>query len=489
MAFVSRVEHILKDLYREGIARGSLLLRMARKARLLPLLLPVLVYAGAQVYLHRSALSALDHLTARLPDSMEFRFDELDVDFDGGVDIQGASLLLPGMSLPVQFQWVQVKPSHWRELPAMAKGLDLGLLPSALQIEFALTAQELSRLKTASLLPIGAVQLALGCFEPSESISAPEPEDESLFTGSLSYQFDPKSEYLNAQLELSAEQHYQVSIHSDLDIGAAQLRVDGVDAIGLGGAEIRYLNRGAQSALLNDCGATSRSGLVEGGYVAKQSARLKQRLAQLGWQVSTDLELAYQDYLFMPLQLHLQLSAAKAVNLQALSDSALPWGQFGVRVGLNSPQADSPGLRWLPSVELLATLDAEADAKKALAPERQPEPSAVQEDVGVRLAQQVEEQLEGEGKELKPSLLTEQELQQQLQSTILYKPSYKSVRFAELSGLLGAPMRLTTHNGRNMEGVLERVESDRLQLRSDISHGTAVLPVRMEIIKVMQAYF
>ena len=157
MAFVSRVEHILKDLYREGIARGSLLLRMARKARLLPLLLPVLVYAGAQVYLHRSALSALDHLTARLPDSMEFRFDELDVDFDGGVDIQGASLLLPGMSLPVQFQWVQVKPSHWRELPAMAKGLDLGLLPSALQIEFALTAQELSRLKTASLLPIGAV--------------------------------------------------------------------------------------------------------------------------------------------------------------------------------------------------------------------------------------------------------------------------------------------------------------------------------------------
>ncbi|MFT5720009.1 MAG: hypothetical protein ACI9W6_000298 [Motiliproteus sp.] len=506
MALVNKIALSLSGGYLRLAARSRLWLGCARTAKLLPLLLPLLVYAGAQLYLHRTAVAVLDSLIATLPAGVEFRFDQIDSRFDGDVAIEGATLRLPGMKAAVRFQSLGLVNSRWRELSTMAQALDQGQLPGALRIEFTLTEQALARLSNASVLPVNATLRVLGCFRPAVLRAAPETEGKALFsgslvTGNLEYRFDTQTEYLNARLELGAPERYRLVFNADLDVRAPQLRLSALDRIGLGGAALQYINQGAQTALLYDCGATGRSGLVEGVYVARQADQLRQRLSRQGWLASTELELAYQDYLFLPLRLSLQLSAAKAVDLLELARSPVSWGQFGVRIGLNTPEADHQGLTWQPDTRAHTAEETAPEVRSAAltpaltdrvlpndsgpenkGPEKKgPEKKGLEPPAKVRLVKPDRATISAAPR---PSLL-----QPELRPAQGYQPAYKPVSIRALPGLLGAPLRLTTLNGRRIEGVLQRVELDRLQLRSELAEGTAILPVRLDIIRAMQAYF
>ena len=461
-----------------------------RQAALLPLLLPLLLFAGAKIYLHQSTLVAIDTLVATLPSGVKFQFEQIDSHFNGLVDLQGATLLLDGMSLPVQFQTLQLDRGNWRELPAIRRGLEQSLLPSSFGLQFSLAENELGRLSTASMLPIAAARMLLGCIGSEQRLNASNGEPFTVFKGRFDTRFDPQSEYLSARLQLGADQRYQLNIDADLDIGASKLSLAALSAAGLGGAELSYLNQGAQSVLLRNCGAIHESGLVEGAYVAKQSQQLKQRLSTHGWITSTELELAYQDYLFLPLQLRVQLTAAQPVNVAELVGGVASWGSFSVRIGLNRPQADQRGLAWSSAIT----------ASQPTASVETTDASVLGDAVAANLlrsnpALSETAELESYQTEVAPRLspisdaALEKELQKEQLQAVSYKPSFKSVSVTQLSGLLGAPMRLTTTNGRRMEGVLERVEFDRLQLRSEMSQGIAILPVRLDIISAMQAYF
>ncbi|MFT6917249.1 MAG: hypothetical protein ACJAWL_003606 [Motiliproteus sp.] len=357
VALVNRVALILSGwsgrLAVCGLLLLGVILGVIRKAKLLPLLLPVLIYAGAQFTVQRTAQAVLDHLIATLPAGVEFRFDGIDTRFDGHVAIEGARLRLPGMTVAVEFQSLALISSHWHALSAMVRDLDQGQLPGVLRLEFTLTEQALARLRHASVLPVDTALRVLGCFEPAVLHATSDREGRALFTGSLvagklEYRFDTQTEYLNARLHLDAPERYRLMLDADLDIRAPQLRLSALDRIGLGGAGLHYLNLGTQTALLHDCGATGRAGLVEGVYVARQAAQLRERLSQQGWLASTELELAYHDYLFLPRQLSLRLSAVKAVNLLELARSPVSWGQFDVRIGLNTPKAEHQSLTWQP---------------------------------------------------------------------------------------------------------------------------------------------
>ncbi|MEH6825113.1 MAG: hypothetical protein V7629_14490 [Motiliproteus sp.] len=481
----------------------SRLRRITRKAALLPLLLPLLLYVGAQFYLQRIALYVVENAIATLPDSVQFKFEEIDTHFGGVVDIQGATLLLPGMSLPMQFQTLQLMTNHWRELPAIVGALDQGRLPDEVRIEFALAETELSRLASASQIPVDAARLTLGCFKHASGAAAPGLEEAAVFAGSFDYRFDPQSEYLSARLQWRSEQRYEADISADFNIGAAQLLRTSVDAIGLGGAEVSYVNLGAQTALMRDCGAEGDTGLVEGSYAARQGGLLKHWLEQQGWMVSTELEFAYLDYLFLPKQLNLQLTAAEAVSWAELEHLPASWRQFAVRVGLNAPQADRLVLSRQPTQATTAEkvaakrTPAERAALKKV-PKRVAVELAALEDMPERVidaarsmasvARSLAEKALAEPEPRARSPIREKTLQQLHNES---QPSYKPVLVAQLSGLLGTPMRLTTHNGRRVEGVLESVTSQRLRLRREISkgRGVVVLPIRLAIISGMQAYF
>ena len=70
-----------------------------------------------------------------------------------------------------------------------------------------------------------------------------------------------------------------------------------------------------------------------------------------------------------------------------------------------------------------------------------------------------------------------------------YQPDYKTVSVAQLSALLGVPLKLTTRNGRSVEGVLDSIETDRLQLRREVNKGVALMPVSLDSIVQLQAYY
>ncbi|MEH6471175.1 MAG: hypothetical protein V7752_07990 [Halopseudomonas sp.] len=444
------------------------LMRFARQFGLIPLLLPLFIFAGVKLYLHLAVVAVVESTLATLPDNVQFDYDQIDSHFDGTVDIQGASLLLEGMSLPLRFDRFQLLTDSWRQLPLAAEGLEQGELPAAVRIAFSLPDAELEYLAAAKWLPVDTARMLLGCFQPVETTAEVAPSQAVTLVGSFDYQFDSASEYLSAQFQLAGEQRFRVDIKTDLDIGGPQLSLAALDTAGLGGAEIGYFNLGSQSEMLRQCGAVSRSGLVEGSYVARQSKVVKHRLMQQGWMASTELELAYQDYLFLPVQLQLQLTAPQAVNMTELSQSSASWGPFSVRIGLNNSQPSSHALYWQPDANQLAA-----------APVAQPklEPPAI------------ESTTQKQPIAARKALINDTQLKRQLDRTVVYQPSYKPVSVRELSGLLGSPLKLTTLNGRRIEGVLDGLGREQLQLRREISHGVAVVPVRLDIISGVKAYF
>ncbi len=460
-------------------------IRVVQQAALLPLLLPLLAYIGAKSYLHYCAVTVVEQAIAALPDSVQFEFDDIDSHFDGVVELYGATLLLNGMSLPARFDHIRLISGDWQLLPSAVQLFSLGQLPHNAKLTFQLPETELIRLASAKLLPITSARRLLGCYQNQRATmdqgqgAADQSRDAgAVFSGSLDYRFDPASEYLNGQLKLAASERFQIELKTDLDIGAEQLELVSLNTenVGLGGAELQFFNLGSQTQLLNQCGATGRSGLVQGSYVARQSKVVKHGLLQQGWVVPIELELAYQDYLFLPVQLKLQLSAPYAIRLAELTPSSAGWGKFSLQLGLNQSGNVLHPMFWQPTANQLAAAPVTAILERSVDSEQS----------SIRSRGDMIASIEAEAA---PAPLSETQIKRQLDDTVAYQPSYKPITPRQLAGLLGAPLKLTTHNGRRMEGVLDALESDQLQLRREVSHGFAVVPVRLDLISGMQAYF
>lgn len=458
---------------------GRKLVSFSRRAALLPLLLPVLALLGAKLYLHLSATSLVEHSIASLPATVQLRYDDIDSSFDGVIDLYGATLQLDGMSQPSRIARIQLIAGQWRELPQAAALVAEGMLPEQLQLRFQITEPELARLAQAKVLPSASARRFLGCFQPLVEVT-PAVASSVLFNGSFEYHFNSQSEYLNAEFKLAAEERFQLQLTSDLDIGSSRLAlVMDTAEVGLGGAQLQFFNLGAQTQLLADCGATGRSGLVQGSYVARQSNIVKYGLQQQGWVASTELELAYQDYLFQPVQLKLNLLAPYAVSLQQLQHSTASWQAFTLTLDLN--QSDTSTLQWQGDANTLAIAAAAAVLKEKSDTDRTL--------ASVKTAVSISETKPTPEPKAVTAQLSEADVQRQLDQQIAYQPSYKPVAVRQLAGLVGAPLRLTTRNGRQIDGVLDALERNRIQLRRELQHGVSVVPVRLDLISGIQAYF
>ncbi|WP_421868891.1 hypothetical protein [Motiliproteus sp.] len=455
------------------------ILHSLKKAALLPLLLPLLAYAGAEFYLRYSLNQALVQIQQLLPDGGRFHYRELSADFDGRVALSGAELWLPGMQQPLKFSRLQLKAEGWGELLEQADNIDQGVLPDSGQVSFSVDQTSLRQLALKPLNPGRYLRGWLGCVTPPTAGGLAASAPTADLDGQLNYRFEPETHYLNLSLQLEGPKFYRVELEADLDIGYSRLSQQtlSTQTVGLGGAKLALLNRGAQTALLAECGAMGRSGLIQGEYVARQSRLMRFGLEQQGWQVSDTLELAYQDYLFLPVELRLQWQARQAVPLQRLTE-AQGWADFTIRVGLNRFNSARVDLGW-----------------------REPESIANR---GQQRAEVEEVPLVAANEVPLTGLLPVQDLQ--AESTVSdtpamlvstpdpapkpsYQPAYKRVSIPQLKALLGSPLKLTTRNGRRIEGVLDSVERNRLQLRREVAGGVAMVPVRLDSIEQLAAYF
>lgn len=462
------MKHLLIDLVLDLPKRPRVvrLIQWLRQAALLPLLLPLLALLLAKLNLHWNAVTLIDQWQRQLPAAVEFEFADIDSSFDGGIELHQARLLLPGMSQPLEFRSLQLQLEHWRDADQLQQGLSQQRLPASVQLDFSLTTASLERLASVEALPVDLSRQLLGCYAHADQ--AHPLGGQALARGRFSYQFEPRSEYLNAVLSVNAEQRFEFQFKADLDIGSEQLELQHLAEAGLGALQLEYLNRGSQRALMQACGAVGSSGLVEGPYVAKHSKVVKHRLLLQGWRSSDDLEFAYQDYLFQPVKLALALRSRHPRPWQQQLFGPSSWQGYQTQVVLNRYQTPGQALQWqLP--------------ESASAPVQQPlaalEPLALIEPLDD----------EAFAAAIGAMPLVETEPPATIQQD--YQPSYKPVSIDQLKGHIGDPLRLTTHNGRRMQGVLERLESDRLQLRRDVAQGVAVLPVRLDIISSVQAYY
>ena len=460
-----RIEPWVRRIKQQPLLRP--LWRLGRKAALLPLLLPLLALVIAKGYLHLSAYQLLDQAQAALPDTVEFEYQDLDSSFDGRIELSGASLMFEGMSLPLHFQQLTLQSDSWQQYVDQAEQLEDGMLPFQGRLQFSALETELQHLAAANWLPMDTIRHLLGCSKVASASG--DSNSEVLFNGSLAYGFSPESEYLNLELALEQAERYRLQARVDLDLATAEPMLVSLNPrqVGLGGAQLSLFNLGGQSELLQRCGATGRSGLVEGRYVAHQSKVVKHSLLQQGWWSSDELELAYQDYLFFPVEARFSLHAPRAVKLDQLQQHS-DWSAFNTQVGLNTYQGGLNNLRWQPEANQLAAAPVQpaviaAKVTPTVRDNALPQPGSAEQD--------------------------KRQQQPVISPTVQYQPAYKTVSVRQLGGLLGAPLKLTTHNGRKMEGILESLARDQLQLRREMSYGVAVVPVRLDIISTMQAYF
>ncbi|RDE18060.1 hypothetical protein DV711_18215 [Motiliproteus coralliicola] len=453
-----------------------------KKAALLPLLLPLLAYVGAEYYLEHSLNRALAQVQLLLPDGSRFSYRELSADFDGQVALDGAELWLPGMSQPLQFRQLQFKAEDWGTLLDQAATIERGELPHSNQIRFSLQESSLKHLALPSLKPRQQLRGWLGCLAQPVANSPAVATTSTELAGQLEYLFEPDTHYLNLSLQLEGLQLYRVELEADLDIGHSRMDLQtlSTQSVGLGGAKLALVNLGAQNDLLAECGAMGRSGLIQGDYVARQSQLLRFSLEQQGWQVSHELEQAYQNYLFLPLEMRLEWQTRNAVPLQSLTQ-AQGWGSYTAQVGLNRYNSGSVDLRWGEPGSVTDSIPQPAEAAADGTP-----PLVAAKQVPLTGLLPALNPVNESPPDATPEGLVS--ASQSLQQSS-YQPAYRRVSIPQLKSLLGSPLKLTTRNGRRIEGVLDSVGRNRLQLRREVAGGVAMVPVRLDSIEQLSAYF
>jgi len=67
-------------------------------------------------------------------------------------------------------------------------------------------------------------------------------------------------------------------------------------------------------------------------------------------------------------------------------------------------------------------------------------------------------------------------------------PRFRAVEVEDLGQWKGEYLRVVTHQGIRLEGVLERLETDRLILRRRQDSGVALLPVKLQAVEEVEVY-
>jgi ribosomal protein L34 len=166
----------------------------------------------------------------------------------------------------------------------------------------------------------------------------------------------------------------------------------------------------------------------------------------------------------------LRLDSRQPQALNQLFGVGQGWQSYRSRVLLNRYQVTDNSLRWRPPAAQNGSVE------KVVAQPVEPAAAAV-EPLVVKLA---------ESALLERSALQRTSMVEQTEPTD--EPSFKPVKVSRLNRHIGSRLRLTTHNGRQMEGVLESIEPDRIQLRRTVAQGVALMPVRLKIISQAQVF-
>lgn len=302
------------------------------------------VYAGIKGWMHYNAQQALEELSVATAGRAEIDYQGIDTELQGAVTVRGLTLLVDGAPQPLRVEAVRVSGP---ELPYFLWGKDGRQAPpdrlrvDVQGIRLALDDALFDALQQE--MPLGGGTAPRGC-GPTDDL---DPEllrelgfSELLMDATLSYDFDPRAERLDAQLEFAVQQIEKVEASLTLaDVPADALQGGAAAIPSLAGMDMRVrVEPEFARRYLAACAARRDQSPEQ--YRDTLVAETLAALSRAGLQLGPGLAQAVREFHQTWGEFQVTANPERPVNLMGLLFSSPDnWQQqLGVQVALNRRQ-------------------------------------------------------------------------------------------------------------------------------------------------------
>lgn len=461
-----------------------------KKAVLIPLLLPLLAYAAVKGFIWFQVQQAAQHLKQRIQPFATLEYDRIESTILTrglwSAALVNVQLQLSGSAFPVNIDRIELRSSreHWLYILQQGTSLDKGQLPHQAHLHIQGMSIDMEAPEVQQLMLLGAAGGGQGVAAAGPSWMGCEldPQELTSLLGryllidiSLSYRFDPQSEYANLQLELALQQLFSTRLTADVDLGTAVLNRQQLQQLQprLGSMSLHYEDQGYNPRFISRCAELNNESEAE--FIERHLTELNNVYQAMGLQYPPSLMDAYRQFLQRAGQFSLSIDFPQTPSLEGLGEApAALFENLDIRLSINAQSIDTSAFGWDPTPKQrshsasAATLSGSEGGASS-------DSGAETEDSARSASPHVQESL-------KP---TESATSSPVVAAVPGR-SFQQTSLSALESYLGFEVRLVTYNGRVISGKVARVDNERIVVRRVFSGGTADLPLRFDRIRVAE---
>ncbi|WP_207061394.1 hypothetical protein [Motiliproteus sp. SC1-56] len=436
---------------------------------LLPFLVPALGFATVKAAYWYQVKTTVDGWIEQAAPFAAVDYEHIIADFDGIAGIEGVRIFPKGQATPVAVGAIRAKADSWTSF-LEAGGQES--LPERLSFELKGVALDTA---TQELFqgylqypPAGAT---LGCTQAAtgaalmKALGYPKLEADVEF----GYAFDPVSEFVTLELITTLPEVARISVQTEIDLGVGALdrkALATVSELRFGGLSLAYQDQSFNERRNRYCARLNDESVDD--FVARHAAAVVTGYRAQGFSFSDTVVPAYQKFAAGEGSFEVVFHAASPVALQTLllysPGQLLQVLDIGLTV--NGEPVSPLGLGWVAPVA--EALDDNDNAST--------DPPAT-----------LEKQASGESAAVSSALLGAQAGATKKPEAVV-RPRFKPVPTRALDQHHGGRVKVTTHNGRRMEGVLVSTSRWGLRLLQNVGNGEALLPVSYNRVAQVEVF-
>ena len=443
-----------------------------RKSLLLPLLIPLIVFAAVKGYFWYQVKRFVDQAIVQAAPFVDVDYDSIETSFAGHAGIKNIRIYPLGSNDFVKISSIRVLSDDWLYFIKVGTPFDEGDLPNKLGFE------------------INGVVLNLGA-EIAEQLVQQSAEVDDSFPGcekselqgvellqklgytsltsdiKMSYLFSPESEYLTVRTEVVTQDSASMEMSSDIDLGISSLEREQLTRLSpkLGGVDITYKDDSFVRRKIAYCAEINGESVQD--FTNRHVELTAEQYRQMGFVFSNSLIEGYRQFLTGDGEARLMISADEAIGMQEVMmrspDEHLK--SLNLHLEVDGKVINPVELSWEPPALSFQESLSKQDGVEAVA-----------DDANVEMNSS-DNALSGTSGLGDNTASAEQNNSNQAEKPQKPKMAYKVTSLNDLNNYLGFKVQIDTHNGHKIEGEIIQVLADRMELRRKVGAGVIEMPV------------
>jgi len=451
-----------------------------------------LLLGGIYFYYTHKITSRLDQVAAMAGPLVALEYEGVSLGLGGEVRINGLRLQAPNMPTELRARQLALRADNLYALWSLNRKLENGELPRSMglalrgaQVPVSMMAPAAGRGASPGM---GLVFDAAGCGQRREFDLADLRAmgfDDLVADFDLRYEMDEYRQTVQLRLYSHLRNLAELTVNTRIELGGAVNSLfgaaQGFSRARLGSMNFEYVDRGYYPRMLEYC--RGETGTDESQYLARHLSAWQQRWREAGFEAGKSTVEAYRTFLAAPGKLQLTLDPSYAPALMQFGDTGASdlVGQFRLKARVNDGKAD-----WLAFEPLAAdpAVAAESGTDKAPGadttapknPQQRTAPAAPSSDTasnsGPRITGRVSTRDDS-------SAARTDERQPGAGSN---DSGWHRVAPHELSGYVAYKVDLSTDDGKEYFGRIEKASPGRIHVHVRGRGGFFVIPVHIDEI-------